>query len=86
MLKRAGMKDYYKILEVSRTATQKEIKKAYRKKAQEWHPDKYSGDLTKEDVEKKMADINAAYEVLRNEETRERYDQGHDPNVIFQLI
>jgi DnaJ family protein C protein 3 len=77
------MKDYYKILGVSRSATQKEIKKAYRKKAQEWHPDKYSGDLPKDEVEKKMADINAAYEVIGNEETREKYDQGHDPNVTL---
>jgi DnaJ family protein C protein 3 len=76
------MKDYYKILGVARSASQKEIKKAYRKKAQEWHPDKYSGDLPKEEVEKKMADINAAYEVLGSEESREKYDQGHDPNVF----
>ncbi|KAI8898124.1 hypothetical protein BC833DRAFT_526239 [Globomyces pollinis-pini] len=79
--KRASMMDYYKILGISRTASQREIKKAYRKKAQEWHPDKYKGDLTAEEVQKKMAEINRSYEILGNEETREQYDNGHDPNV-----
>lgn len=51
-------------LGVPRDADTREIKRAYRKKAQEWHPDKYNGDLSKEEVEKKMAEINQAYEVL----------------------
>lgn len=55
---------YIQLVDVSRDADQREIKRAYRKKAQEWHPDKYDGDLSKEEVEKKMADINQAYEVL----------------------
>nr|KAJ3412098.1 DnaJ sub C member 3 [Polyrhizophydium stewartii] len=80
LLKRAGMKDYYKILGVPRDASEREIKKAFRKKAQEWHPDKYSGTLAKEEVEKKMSEINQAYEVLSNPELRERFDNGDDPN------
>jgi len=51
---------------------------AYRKLAQEWHPDKYKGDPEK--AQKKMAQINTAYEVLSDEEKRKQYDLGHDPN------
>ncbi|KAI9482195.1 hypothetical protein LPJ55_001152 [Coemansia sp. RSA 990] len=76
----ASRKDYYKILGISRDATQAEVKKAFRKMAQKWHPDRYRGDLAKEEVESKMADINQAYEVLMDEEKRASYDQGHDPN------
>ncbi|KAI8908378.1 hypothetical protein EDD86DRAFT_191604 [Gorgonomyces haynaldii] len=86
LLKQAGMRDYYKILDVPRSATTKEIKKAYRKLAQQWHPDKYKGDLTNEQVQKKMAEINTAYEVLGNDELRERYDSGDDPNVIYLSV
>ncbi|KAI8926426.1 hypothetical protein BC831DRAFT_456653 [Entophlyctis helioformis] len=84
LLKRAGIRDYYKILAVRRDASQREIKKAFRKLAQEWHPDKYSGDLTPEQVQKKMSEINQAYEVLSNEELRARYDNGDDPNDPHQ--
>ncbi|CAG8592954.1 10642_t:CDS:2 [Paraglomus occultum] len=76
----AKKKDYYKILGVSRLATKKEIKKAFRKLAQEWHPDKYKGDLSQDEVATKMSAINEAYEVLSNDELRERYDNGDDPN------
>ncbi|KAJ2583105.1 hypothetical protein GGH95_001174 [Coemansia sp. RSA 1836] len=76
----AARNDYYKVLDVSRDASQAEVKKAYRKLAHQWHPDRYRGDLPKEEVEKKMAEINQAHEVLANEEVRARYDQGHDPN------
>jgi DnaJ homolog subfamily C member 3 len=80
------MRDYYKILDVPRTATDKEIKKAYRKKAQEWHPDKYRGDLPAKEVEKKMSEINLAWDVLGNEERRRNYDNGEDPNVTYCII
>jgi len=78
--KMASRKDYYKILGVKKTATKREIKKAYRKLAQIYHPDKYQGDMTKEQVQSKMSEINEAYEVLSNDETRERFDNGEDPN------
>jgi len=68
LLKQSKTRDYYKILSVARDADKREIKKAYRKLAQEWHPDKYSGELGPEAVEAKMAEINQAYEVL--------YDDG----------
>ncbi|ORX68401.1 TPR-like protein [Linderina pennispora] len=76
----AARKDYYKILDVPRDASQRDIKKAFRKLAHQWHPDRYRGDLPKDKVEEKMAEINMAYEVLSDEETRTRYDQGEDPN------
>lgn len=68
-------RDYYEVLEVSRTATEIEIKKAYRKKAIQYHPDKNPGDKTAEEKFKEAAE---AYEVLSDPEKRKRYDQfGH---------
>jgi curved DNA-binding protein len=64
-------KDYYKILEVPRTATQEEIKKSYRKLAMKYHPDRNKGDKMSES---KFKDINEAYAVLSNEEKRKQYD------------
>ncbi|KAI7895704.1 uncharacterized protein EV154DRAFT_494661 [Mucor mucedo] len=78
-LKQSKKIDYYKLLDVSPNADTREIKKAYRKKAHEWHPDKYSGDLDKEKVERKMADINQAYAVLSDADMRQQYDNGYDP-------
>ncbi|KAI8368738.1 hypothetical protein BD560DRAFT_398563 [Blakeslea trispora] len=79
LLRQSKKRDYYKILDVPRDADARTIKKAYRKKAHEWHPDKYSGDLTKDQVESKMADINQAYEVLSDAEKRQQFDHGFDP-------
>jgi DnaJ domain len=69
-------KDYYKILGVKRNANEKQIKKAYRKLALKWHPDKNDD---KELATKKFAEISTAYEVLSDEEKRKVYDQfGED--------
>ncbi|KAG0198215.1 hypothetical protein BGX28_008328 [Mortierella sp. GBA30] len=84
LLKQSRKKDYYKILGVSRTANEREIKRAYRKQAKEWHPDTYRGDVTPEQAERKMAAINEAYEVLSNPELRARFDDGDDPNESQQ--
>ncbi|MGH2521287.1 MAG: DnaJ C-terminal domain-containing protein [Anaerolineales bacterium] len=65
-------KDYYKSLGVSKTATEKEIKSAFRKLAQKYHPDKNPGDQKAED---KFKEINEAYEVLRDPQKRAKYDQ-----------
>ena len=64
--KTAARKDYYKILGVPKDADAKFIKKAYRKLALEWHPDKHSQDQ-KEQAEKKFTEITEAYEVLNDE-------------------
>ncbi len=65
-------KDYYSILGVTKTASQAEIKKAYRGLAKKYHPDKNKGDKAAED---KFKDISEAYEVLGDEEKRKQYDQ-----------
>ncbi|ORX92117.1 TPR-like protein [Basidiobolus meristosporus CBS 931.73] len=80
LLKQSQTKDYYKVLGVNRSATKREIKKAYRKLAGQWHPDKYKGDLSPDAVAKKMSEINEAYEVLSDDELRARFDHGDDPN------
>ena len=67
--------DYYEILGISKNATTAEIKKAYRQKAVEFHPDKNPGNKAAEEKFKKAAE---AYEVLSNENKKARYDQyGH---------
>jgi curved DNA-binding protein len=65
-------KDYYKILGVDRNAEEKEIKKAYRKLARQYHPDVNPGDKA---AEEHFKDINEAYEVLSDPEKRKKYDQ-----------
>ncbi len=68
-------RDYYEILGVSKDAAKDEIKKAYRKQALKWHPDKNPGDKSAEERFKEAAE---AYEVLSNDEKKARYDRyGH---------
>ncbi|CAI5714932.1 unnamed protein product [Peronospora effusa] len=79
-LKQSKTKNYYKILGVSRRSDAKEIKKAYRKQALEWHPDKHTDkhETEREEVQKRFHDIAEAYEIMSNEETRAMYDRGKD--------
>ncbi|EGD80829.1 hypothetical protein PTSG_01415 [Salpingoeca rosetta] len=79
LLKNSNKRDYYKILGVSRTASKKDIVKAYRKLAQEWHPDKFETEEEKAQAEKKFMDIAAAKEVLSDPEKRRMFDNGEDP-------
>lgn len=68
-------RDYYEVLGVTKSATAEEIKKAYRKKAIQFHPDKNPGDKQAEENFKEAAE---AYEVLSNQDKKQRYDQfGH---------
>ena len=62
-------KDYYSVLGVNRGASEEEIKKAYRKLAHQFHPDKQGGN------EKKFKEVNEAYQVLSNKENRGSYDR-----------
>jgi molecular chaperone DnaJ len=69
-------KDYYELLEVERSASAEEIKKAYRKQALKYHPDRNPGD---NEAEEKFKEISAAYEVLSDDKKRRQYDQfGHE--------
>ncbi|XP_070566643.1 dnaJ homolog subfamily B member 6-like isoform X10 [Ptychodera flava] len=67
------MVDYYKVLGISRTATEEEIKKAYRKLALKWHPDKNQD--KKDEAEKKFKEISEAYQVLSDKKKKEIYDR-----------
>jgi DnaJ family protein C protein 7 len=100
--KKAARKDYYKILGVEKTAGDIEIKKAYKKLALQWHPDKNNKDEeSRSQAEVKFKDINEAYSVLSDAQKRQRYDSGadlendfggfgggggFDPNIIFQTF
>lgn len=63
--------DYYDLLEISKSASQEEIKKAFRKQAMKYHPDRNPGD---KEAEQKFKQINEAYEVLKDEQKRAAYD------------
>ncbi|XP_014382449.1 dnaJ homolog subfamily C member 3-like [Alligator sinensis] len=79
LLKQSKKRDYYKILGIRRNANKQEIIKAYRKLAQQWHPDNFQSDEEKKEAEKKFIDIAAAKEVLTDPEMRQKFDSGEDP-------
>ncbi|KAF7231600.1 dnaJ homolog subfamily C member 3b [Nothobranchius furzeri] len=79
LLKVSRKRDYYKILGVGRSANKQEIIKAYRKLAQQWHPDNFQSEADKKEAEKKFIDIASAKEVLTDPEMRQKFDAGEDP-------
>lgn len=64
--------DYYASLGISKSATEAEIKKAYKKQAMQYHPDRNKGDKK---AEQKFKEINEAYQVLGDKEKKKNYDQ-----------
>ena len=77
-------RDYYEVLGLKKGASDDEIKKAFRKMAMKYHPDKNPGDKT---CEEKFKEVNEAYGILSDPEKKKMYDQfGHagvDPNAGF---
>jgi DnaJ homolog subfamily C member 7 len=75
-LKKSKRKDYYKLLEITNTANDDEIKKAYRKAALKWHPDKHQNDDEEGKIhaDKMFKDIGEAYEILSDARKRNQYD------------
>ena len=77
----ANKRDYYEVLGIDKNATDEDIKRAYRKKAKECHPDLHPND---KEAEARFKELNEANEVLSDPDKRARYDQfGHagvDPN------
>ncbi len=77
----ADKRDYYEVLGLQKGASAEDIKKAYRKAAMKYHPDRNPGD---KEAEEKFKEVGEAYEVLSDDEKRARYDQygfaGVDPN------
>jgi len=97
-LKKSKRKDYYKILNVAKDATEEEIKKSYKKEALKHHPDRHANanDEEKIQAEVKFKEVGEAYSVLGDKQKKMRYDSGQDleehgmdmgdfdPNIIFQ--
>ena len=79
-LKKSKRKDYYKVLGVSKEATEDEIKKGYRKRALVHHPDRHTQaeEAERKEEEKKFKEVNEAYSVLSDKSKRARYDAGQD--------
>jgi len=74
-LRKSQRKDYYKILGVDRDADENAIKRAYKRQALKWHPDKNQGD---EEAERMFKEIGEAQETLTDPDRRARYDSGED--------
>ena len=85
-IKRIGKKDLYKILGITRTTDEDGIKKAYRKCALKYHPDKQASkpETEKEEAVAKFKEVNLAYEVLSDAKKRKRYDSGVDVEDLDQ--
>eukprot|EP00818_Percolomonas_sp_WS_P002241 CAMPEP_0117449548 /NCGR_PEP_ID=MMETSP0759-20121206/8002_1 /TAXON_ID=63605 /ORGANISM="Percolomonas cosmopolitus, Strain WS" /LENGTH=497 /DNA_ID=CAMNT_0005242027 /DNA_START=130 /DNA_END=1626 /DNA_ORIENTATION=- len=76
LIKQAKKKDYYKTLGIERGASERDIKRAYKKLAVKYHPDRFTDDEEKKDAEVKFRDIGEAYNILSDKDKRYRYDNG----------
>ena len=85
-LKKSKRKDLYGLLGVDSGAGESMIKKAYRKMAIQWHPDKHANGTEEEkaEAEKKFKEIGEAYAILSDSQKRQRYDAGEDVEEIEQ--
>ncbi|KAL1496540.1 hypothetical protein AB1Y20_014146 [Prymnesium parvum] len=83
-LKKSQRKDLYKLLGTTKHASDQEIKKAYRKSALQYHPDRHSNatEEEREAAEKKFKEIGEAFDILSTPEKKEKYDQGLDVDEI----
>jgi tetratricopeptide (TPR) repeat protein len=86
LLKMSKRKDYYKILGVDKSASEQQIKKAYRKMALLHHPDKQTDPEKKASSDKKFKEVADAYEVLMDPEKKARFDNGEDLNEPPQQV
>ena len=80
--------DYYKTLGVSKGSTAAEIKKAYKKAAMQWHPDKHSAksEAQQTAAQEKFKEIGDAYELLTDPVTKRLWDEGYDREEIKQRV
>jgi DnaJ-class molecular chaperone len=87
--KKAKRRDFYKILGIRRDSSQEEIRKAYRKLASQWHPDKNrETEEMREHAEMMFKDINESYNILSDLKKKKIYDEGghpDDPNSAFHM-
>jgi len=83
-LKKSKRKDYYKVLNVAKDATEPEIKKAYKKQALMWHPDRHSskGEEEIKHAENMFKELGEGYEILSDPKKKSMYDQGMDLEEI----
>ncbi|KAL0102585.1 hypothetical protein PUN28_018113 [Cardiocondyla obscurior] len=100
LLRKSKRKDYYKILGIDKNASTEDIKKAYRKRALDHHPDRHANasEGEKKEQEKKFKEVGEAYGILSDPKKRSRYDRGHDlddsesgfqdmdPNAMFHFF
>jgi len=88
LLKKKNRADYYELLRVPSVASQMEIKKAYRERAAEWHPDKKShlDEAARKNAEAMFKKIGEAYEVLTDTAKKELYDKGYDLEGIEEQL
>ncbi|KAF0983662.1 hypothetical protein FDP41_007577 [Naegleria fowleri] len=76
LYKQSKKKDYYKILGIEKSASTDEIRKAYKKLAMQWHPDRYIDEEEKKNAENKFKDITEAHSILSDPQKRQQYDSG----------